>query len=125
MGRKDIKQSLSIALVATGVLVLIGWLVLMFVFKKEGLPITTAALALVGISISLEYNGEKFRWLVRALQGIAVLLIAITVVVWFVTLPKAALNVLNAAALAINVPLAGFGLSHKYNQPKKENDEWN
>ncbi|MDR2753799.1 MAG: hypothetical protein LBB50_05775 [Oscillospiraceae bacterium] len=97
------------ALLIIGLLLLAGWLVLWLGFHRTGLLVTPAALALVGILLSLEYSEKKLIWLVRVLQVLAFLTIPAAVVTWFLSLPHGYLTALYVVALAANLPLAVFG----------------
>jgi len=98
------------ALVATGV-------VLQFTRRGSSYPTPPIALSMVGLFISLEYNGEKWRGLVRVLQAIAVLIIVATPIGWFVPVDHTIFYaILNIGAIACNVPLAFIGFQRKKSQ---------
>jgi len=93
-----------------GVLVLGTGLVLRFALKNESIAFDASALCLIGVSLSLEYQGEKYRILVRVLQILAGLVVVANVLSWFLALPDPASIVIRLVAIAVNVPLAALGL---------------
>ena len=67
-------------------------------------------LCVVGLLLSLEYKGAKYRtllWVFRALSLSAIVACAVT---WFVPLPRPGLIAIQLLAVAVNLPLAALGL---------------
>jgi len=104
------KKARSWILMLLGVLVLGTGLVMRFAFKHGDVTFDAAALSLIGLSLSLEYTGEKQRALLRVCRVLACLVIAVNVISWFVALPHPASLVIRVAAIAVNLPLAALGL---------------
>ena len=104
------KKTLSWILMLLGALVLGTGLVMRFAFKNSGVTFDAAALCLIGLSLSLEYRGEKYRTVLRVFQGLAGLLMAANALSWFVALPHPASLAIRLAAIAVNLPLAALGL---------------
>ena len=92
-----------------GLAVLLTGLVLRFAFQNEG-TLDAAALSLIGLSLSLEYKGEKYRIALRVFQALAGLVIIANAVSWFVALPYPAMLAIRLAAIGVNLPLAALGL---------------
>ena len=104
------KKALSWILMILGVLVLGTGLVMRFAFKHADVTFDAAALSLIGLSLSLEYRGGKYRALLRVCQGLACLVIVANAAGWFVDFPQPASLVIRLAAIAVNLPLAALGL---------------
>jgi hypothetical protein len=104
------KKTLSWILMLLGVLVLGTGLVMRFALHNSAVTFDAAALCLIGLSLSLEYKGEKYRVLLRVFQGLAGLVIATNALSWFLDPPSAASVVIRLAAIAANLPLASLGL---------------
>ena len=104
------KKTLSWILMILGVLVLGTGLVMRFALHNSAVTFDAAALCLIGLSLSLEYKGEKYRVLLRVFQGLACLVIIVNALSWFVALPHPASIVIRLAAIAVNLPLAALGL---------------
>ena len=90
--------------------VLVGGGVLRYALHWENVPLTAAALCVVGLALSFDCKSEKYRVPLRVLQGLAVLLIAVNVASWFIAVPSWYELALNLAALGVNIPLAALGL---------------
>ena len=117
------KKAASWILMLLGLALLVAWLVIRFAFKSEiAVTLDAAALCLVGLSMSLDYEGRKFRIPLRILQGLALALIAANAVSWLVAFPHPAILAIRLAAIAVNVPLAALGLK-KAEKPKEEAEE--
>jgi len=101
------------ALVTTGV-------VLQFSRRDGSYPTPPIALSMVGLFISMEYKGEKWRSIVRVLQTLAVLIIIATPIGWFVLVDQDGhsiyYTILNIGAIACNVPMAFIGFQRKKSQ---------
>jgi len=97
----------------TGGLVLGTGLVMRFALKNSAVTFDAAALCLIGLSLSLEYKGEKYRTVLRVFQALAGLVIAANALSWFVALPHPATLVIRLAAIAVNLPLAALGLKRE------------
>jgi len=99
------------ALVTTGV-------VLQFT-TRGSYPTAPIALSMVGLFISMEYKGEKWRSLVRVLQTLAVLIIIATPIGWLMSYFMASFHhqiyytALNIIAMACNIPMAFIGFQRK------------
>ncbi|MCL1952102.1 MAG: hypothetical protein FWF60_04670 [Oscillospiraceae bacterium] len=104
------RKTLSWILIALGLAVLGAGLVLRFAFHHTDVTFNAAALSLIGLSLSLEYAGEKFRMLLRVCQALAGLVIIANAVSWLVDFPNAATVAMQLAAIAVNLPLAALGL---------------
>jgi len=104
------KKTLSWGLLVLGVAVLGTGLVMRFVLNNSAVTLDAAALCLIGLSLSLEYKGEKYRAWLRVFQVLAGLVIIINAVSWFVVLPHPASIVIRLAAIAVDLPLAALGL---------------
>ena len=109
------KKPYRIAFAVFAGAVLIGGAVLRFALHWENVSFTAAALCIVGIALSLDYKGEKYRVGLRILQALALALIAVNVAGWFFAPPQWYDQTMNLAALAMNVPLAVLGISKKTN----------
>ena len=116
------KKALSWILMGLGLAVLATGLVLRFAFNNGAVSLDAAALCLIGLSLSLDYAGEKFRALLRVFQALAALLIIASAVSWFVALPDPATIALRIAAIAVNLPLAALGLKKNEKAEKTDND---
>jgi len=133
------KKTLGWILMILGALVLGTGLVMRFAFRNTAVTFDAAALGLIGLSLSLEYKGEKYRRLLWVFQALAGLVIIANAVSWFVTLPHPSLLVIRLFAIAANLPLAALGLkkttpvlqdqssqeSPKEDQPSQESQEEN
>ena len=75
-------------------------------------PYAPALLCLVGLLLSLEYKGER-RALLWVFRALSMAVIAACAVGWFVAMPQKATVVLNIAAIACNLPLAGMGIAKR------------
>jgi len=106
------KKALRIALFAAFLLLAIAGAVLQYVLRLTYF-MTPILLSLVGLLISLEYDGEKWRTILRVMQTLAVLVILVTPLCWFAFTPHALHTVVNVAAIACNLPLAFIGLQKK------------
>lgn len=104
------KKRWSIVLLVAGLAVMALGLVLRFGLGKQGVTLEAAALSLIGLSLSLEYRGEKYTIPLRICQAAAVLVIAVNAVSWFVLFPHAGILAMRLAALGVNIPLAALGL---------------
>jgi len=104
------KKTLSWILMILGVLVLGTGLVMRFALHNSAVSFDAAALCLIGLSLSLEYKGEKYRTLLRVFQALAGLVIIANALSWFVALPHPAAIAIRLAAIAVNLPLAALGL---------------
>jgi len=104
------KKLLSWIFMILGIAVLATGLVLRFGFNNGAISLDAAALSLIGLSLSLEYKGEKYRVMLRVFQALAGLIIAANAVSWFVAFPNPASIALKLAAVAVNLPLAALGL---------------
>lgn len=104
------KKALSWILMILGALVLGTGLVMRFAYHNAAVTFDAAALGLVGLSLSLEYRGEKYRALLRVFQALAALVIIANAVSWFVALPQPSTIVIRLCAIAVNLPLAALGL---------------
>jgi len=104
------KKTLSWILVALGILALGTGLVMRYVLHNSAVSFDAAALSLIGLSLSLEYAGGKYRIPLRVCRVLACLVIVINAVSWFVALPHPAPLVVQLAAIAVNLPLAALGL---------------
>ena len=69
-----------------------------------------ALLCLVGLLLSFEYQGEQHRALLWVFRVLAIVVAIAGAVLWFAALPPWANIAVNIAALAVNLPLAAFGL---------------
>jgi len=102
-------------------LVTIG-VVLQFTRRGSSYPTPPIALSMVGLFISMEYKGEKWRGLVRVLQALAVLIILATPIGWFAPINPDGhdiyYTILNIAAIVCNVPMAFIGFQR--NTQKEE-----
>jgi len=76
----------------------------------KGLVAAPALLSLVGLLLSLEYKGEKYRVVLRVFQVLAGLVAAASAVSWFVALPRPAEILIMLAAIGANLPLAALGM---------------
>ncbi len=103
------KKKVSWALLGVGVAVLIVGLVLRFAMGKDAL-LDPAALCLIGLALSMEYHGSKFKAVTYIFQALSVLVFLATAASWFAAFPQSAVLVLRIAALAVNIPLAAVGL---------------
>ena len=113
------KKALSWILMILGVLVLGTGLVMRFAYHNTAVTFDAAALSFVGLSLSLEYKGEKFRALLRVFQALAGLVIIANALSWFVAFPHPASLVIRLAAIAVNLPLAALGLKRN-----REDSRW-
>jgi len=104
------KKTLSWILMGLGLAVLATGLVLRYALNNSAVSLDAAALCLIGLSLSLEYNGEKFRIVLRVFQGLAALLIVANAVSWFMAFPHPAVITIRIAAIVVNLPLAALGL---------------
>ena len=117
--KKMNKKTLSWALMILGLAVLVTGLVLRFWLHKTEVSLDAAALCLIGLSLSLEYGGGKFRIALRVFQGLAGLIIVANVATWFVAFPHPAVLAMRISAIAVNLPLAALGLK----KSEKTNEE--
>ena len=104
------KKTLSWILMLLGVLVLVTGLVVRFALHNSAVTFDAAALCLIGLSLSLDYNGEKYRTVLRVFQALAGLVFAANALSWFVALPHPTTLVIRLMAIAVNLPLAALGL---------------
>jgi len=104
------KKTLGWILMVLGLAVLVTGLVMRFAFNNGAVTLDAAALCLIGLSLSLEYTGEKFRVALRVFQALAGLLIVANAVSWFGLFPPSAVLAMRIAAIAVNLPLAALGL---------------
>ena len=106
------KKTLRIALFVIGLVLAVAGVIMQFVLRIR-YPMTPILLSIVGLLISLEYDGEKWRTPTRVLQAFAVLVILATPLCWFAFAPHWLITVVNVAAIACNLPLAFIGLQNK------------
>lgn len=104
------KKHLRWILMGLGIAVLAAWLVLRFALGRTGLMLDAAALSLIGLSLSMECTGEKYRVLLWVFRALSILVIAGNVVTWFVSVPAAGLTAIRLVAIGANLPLAVLGL---------------
>jgi len=104
------KRTLGWILMILGAIVLGTGLVMRFAFKNSDVTFDAAALCLIGLSLSLEYKGEKYRTPLRVFQGLALAVIAVNTACWFTAFPHPFALAVRIAAIAVNLPLAALGL---------------
>jgi len=80
----------------------------------RGLTLATPALlCLVGLLLSMEYKGEKYRPLLRVFQCLALAVAAVNAACWFAALSQPFVLAVSIAAIVVNLPLAALGMSKK------------
>jgi len=104
------KKTLSWILMVLGLAVLVTVLISRFAFNNSAVTLDAAALCLIGLSLSMEYTGEKYRVPLRVFQVLAGLLIAANAVSWFAEFPHAVVLSMRIASILVNLPLAALGL---------------
>ena len=104
------KKARSWILMLLGVLVLGTGLVMRFALQNSAVAFDASALCLIGLSLSLEYRGEKYRAALQIFRGLACLVIIANALSWFFPLPHPASLAIRLAAIAVNLPLAALGL---------------
>ncbi|MDR0531930.1 MAG: hypothetical protein LBG83_07700 [Oscillospiraceae bacterium] len=104
---------IRIAILCAAAALILGSFALSLIWKQRQFPVAAAALSLVGIAISLEHHGKKWRAPLAVLRGLAVLVILATPLGWPLPalsfVPAVYPTVLQVLAIAVNVPLAAIG----------------
>jgi hypothetical protein len=113
------RKTISLILVVLGLIAIaVGYLVRW----KTGsaVSLSAAALGIVGIAISMEYQNKKLKGLLWALRVADILIIIANPLCWIwpaaLTLPK----VVQIAAIVVNVPLAILGFQRAKPETKEE-----
>ena len=105
-----IRKPYRIAFAGAAAAVLGLGLVLRFALQWENISVTAASLCVVGLALSFDYKGGRYRTPLRVLQCLAALAIAAAAAGWFFPMPHTYDLALNLAALGLNVPLAVLGI---------------
>ena len=114
------KKALSWILMILGLAVLVTGLVLRFALHNGNVTLDAAALCLVGLSLSLDYKGSKYRVALHVFQGLALAVLIANGVSWFVALPHPGALAVRLLAIVVNLPLAALGLMKGEKTENKE-----
>ena len=118
------KKGFRIAFAAACAALIITGVVLQLIHRDGSYPTPPIALSMVGLVLSTEYKGEKWRALVRVLQALALLIIAATPVGWFAPVSPGGHEIyyiiLNFAAILVNIPMAVIGFRKNKRNTQEE-----
>ena len=67
-------------------------------------------LCLIGLLLSFEFRGEQYKTPLWVFRGLSLAVAAAGALGWLAAYPPWALYAVNIAAVAVNLPLAAFGL---------------
>ena len=77
-------------------------------------PVWVLLLCGVGLLLSLEYKGERYRIVLAVFRVLSLLLAIASAVGWLmVAFPSGVVLALGLAAIGVNLPLAAIGLKKK------------
>jgi len=78
--------------------------------RLGGLAIAPVLLCAVGLLLSLEYKGEKYRTVIWVFRGLAMAVLAVGAAGCIVAFPQPMKIAIGLAAIVMNLPLAALGL---------------